>query len=87
MPLWMLSGTVVSADHQLGQAGLMRRRPARVPAARSGFAGFRFPPKMIMVAVPWYLRYALSYRDVEELLAERGITVDQLTPRSYTTRS
>jgi hypothetical protein len=32
-----------------------------------------------MVAVRWYLRYGLSYRDVEELLAERGITVDQPT--------
>jgi IS6 family transposase len=29
-----------------------------------------------MVAVRWYLRYGLSYRDVEELLAERGIEVD-----------
>jgi hypothetical protein len=29
-----------------------------------------------MVAVRWYLRYGLSYRDVEELLAERGIMVD-----------
>jgi transposase-like protein len=36
-------------------------------------AGFRFPPDVIMIAVRWYLRYALSYRDVEELLAERGI--------------
>jgi hypothetical protein len=44
-------GTVASADHQLGQAGLMRPRPARVPAPRSGFAGFRFPPDIIMVAV------------------------------------
>ena len=35
-----------------------------------------------MVAVRWYLRYGLSYRDVEELLAERGITVDHLMPRS-----
>jgi transposase-like protein len=32
-----------------------------------------------MVAVRWYLRYALSYREVEELLAERGITVDHVT--------
>ena len=64
------------------QAGLMRRRPVRVPASRSGFAGFRFPPEVIMVAVRWYLRYGLSYRDVEELLAERGITVDHLMPRS-----
>ncbi|HKR49537.1 MAG TPA: IS6 family transposase [Pseudonocardiaceae bacterium] len=57
----------------------MRRHPARVPVPRSGFAGFRFPSDVIMVAVRWYLRYGLSYRDVEELLAERGITVDHVT--------
>jgi transposase, IS6 family len=34
---------------------------------------------VISVAVRWYLRYGLSYRDVEELLAERGITVDHVT--------
>jgi transposase-like protein len=45
----------------------------------SGFAGFRFPPDAIMVAVRWYLRYNLSYRDVEELLAERGVGVDHVT--------
>jgi transposase-like protein len=33
----------------------------------------------IVVAVRWYLRYGLSYRDVEELLAERGIEVDHVT--------
>ena len=32
-----------------------------------------------MLAVRWYLRYCLSYRDVEELLAERGIVVDHVT--------
>ena len=32
-----------------------------------------------MLAVRWYLRYGLSYRDVEELLAQRGITVDHVT--------
>ena len=46
---------------------------------RSGFAGFRFPPEVITVAVRWYLRYRLSYRDVEELLAERGVEVDHVT--------
>lgn len=60
-----------------GQAGLMCRRPARVSTPRSGFAGFHFPPEVIMMAVRWYLRCGLSYRDVEELLAERGIAVDQ----------
>ena len=34
---------------------------------------------MIGVAVRWYLRYGLSYRDLEELLAQRGIAVDHLT--------
>jgi hypothetical protein len=43
------------------------------------FAGFRFPAEVIVVAVRWYLRYGLSYRDVEELLAERGIEVDHVT--------
>jgi transposase, IS6 family len=46
---------------------------------RSAFAGFRFPPDVIVVAVRWYLRFGLSYRDVEELLAERGIEVDHVT--------
>ncbi len=32
-----------------------------------------------MVAVRWYLRYGLSYRDVKELLAERGSDVDHVT--------
>jgi transposase-like protein len=41
--------------------------------------GYRFPREVIGVAVRWYLRYGLSYRDVEELLAERGITVDHVT--------
>jgi IS6 family transposase len=57
----------------------MRRRSHRVPAVRSSFAGFRFPPDVITLAVRWYLRYGLSYRDVEELPAERGITVDHVT--------
>lgn len=43
------------------------------------FAGFRFPPDVILLAVRWYLRYGLSYRDVEELLAERGVEVDHVT--------
>ena len=36
-------------------------------------------PEVIVVAVRWYLRYGLSYRDVEELLAERGVEVDHVT--------
>jgi transposase-like protein len=54
-----------------------RSRPSTPP--RSAFAGFRFPSDVIVVAVRWYLRFGLSYRDVEELLAERGIRVDHVT--------
>jgi transposase-like protein len=50
-----------------------------VSAPSSALAGFRFPREVITVAVRWYLRYGLSYRDVEELLCERGITVDHVT--------
>ena len=46
---------------------------------RSAFAGFCFPPDVIVLAVRWYLRFGLSSRDVEELLTERGIEVDSVT--------
>ncbi len=48
-------------------------------SSTSAFAGYRFPREVISLAVRWYLRYGLSYRDVEELLAERGVTVDHVT--------
>jgi hypothetical protein len=55
------------------------RRPRPAPIARSAFAGFRFPPDVIVLAVRWYLRFGPSYRDVEELLTERGVEVDDVT--------
>jgi transposase, IS6 family len=63
------------------------RRAVRVRRGRSGRAHveavgvrwFRFPPEVITVAVGWYLRYGLSYRDVEEMLAEWGVEVDHVT--------
>jgi IS6 family transposase len=53
---------------------VINSRPASSPPA-----GYRFPREVIAVAVRWYLRYGLSYRDVEELVAERGIEVDHVT--------
>jgi IS6 family transposase len=38
-----------------------------------------FAPEVILCAVRWYLRYSLSYRDVQELLVERGLEVDHTT--------
>ena len=59
----------------------MRRRRSRPPVDLGGsaFTGFRFPSEVIVLAVRWYLRYGLSYRDLEELLAERGVEVDHVT--------
>src|ERR1019366_6379047 len=59
----------------------MKRRRHLVPSVRelSAFAGFRFPPEVILLAVRWYLRFGLSYRDLEELLAEPGVEVDHVT--------
>jgi IS6 family transposase len=39
----------------------------------------QFEPEVILLAVGWYLRFSLSYRDVEELLAERGFLADHVT--------
>jgi hypothetical protein len=39
----------------------------------------QFEPEVILLAVGWYLRFSLSYRNVEELLAERGLHADHVT--------
>ena len=43
----------------------------------------RFPPVVIQHAVWLYLRFTLSYRDVEDLLAERGLDISYETVRSW----
>src|SRR5947208_16734917 len=47
------------------------------------YRGHRFPPIVIQHAMWLYLRFTLSYRDVEELLAERGLDVSYETVRSW----
>jgi transposase-like protein len=39
-----------------------------------------FLPEIILLNVRWYCRYSISYRDLEEMMQERGVEVD--TPRS-----
>jgi hypothetical protein len=39
----------------------------------------QFEPEVILLALGWYLRFSLSYRNVEELLAERGLHADHVT--------
>jgi len=47
------------------------------------YAGYRCPREIIAHAVWRYFRFALSYRDVEELLAERGVIVTDETVRQW----
>jgi len=67
-------GTVALVDWRLAETGAVTSS-----GSSSMFAGFRFPREVISVAVRWYLRYGLSYRDVEVLLAKRGVTVDHVS--------
>jgi putative transposase len=52
--------------------------------AASSYAGFRFPQEIISHAVWLYFRFSLSFRDVEDLLAERGVVVSYETIRQWT---
>ena len=47
------------------------------------YSGYRFPPEIIQHAIWLYLRFTLSFRDVEDLLSERGITVSYETIRRW----
>src|SRR5260221_1709024 len=49
------------------------------PSVCDLFKWRQFEPEIILLAVGWYLRFSLSYRDVEELLAERGFFSDHVT--------
>ena len=48
-------------------------------AAQSLFKWRQFLPEIILLNVRWYCRYALSYRDLEEMMQERGVAVDHST--------
>ena len=46
---------------------------------QSPFKWRHFEAEIILLCVRWYLRYSLSYRDLEEMMAERGLRVDHTT--------
>jgi transposase-like protein len=50
---------------------------------RISYSGYRFPPEIIQQAIWLYLRFTLSLRDVEDLLAERGVTVSYESIRRW----
>src|SRR5688500_13288735 len=43
------------------------------------FRSYRFPAEVILWAVRWYLQFPISYRDLERMLADRGVKVDHTT--------
>ena len=47
--------------------------------SQSPFKWRHFLPEIILLCVRWYLRYPLSYRNLEEMMAERGLQVDHST--------
>ena len=47
--------------------------------AKDDFKGRHFEAALIVQAVSWYLRFPRSYRDIEEMLLERGLEVDHST--------
>ena len=51
--------------------------------AKINYSGYRFPPVIIQQAIWLYARFTLSFRDVEDLLAERGIAVSYETVRRW----
>jgi transposase-like protein len=50
---------------------------------RSPYSGYRFPPEIISYCVWLYFRFSVSYRDIEELMAERGVTVTYESIRAW----
>jgi transposase-like protein len=46
---------------------------------KSSFKWRHFEPTIILLCVRWYCRYSLSYRDLEEMMRERGLSVDHVT--------
>jgi hypothetical protein len=83
-------GSVALADRSPGgeAVGMKRYRSSPASALKgSAFAGYRFPPEVIILAVRWYLRFGLSNRDLEEILTERGIEVDHVSLYRWVQRS
>jgi putative transposase len=58
----------------------------RTPMTRISYKRHRFPPTVIQYAVWLYFRFTLSFRDVEEMLAQRGIDVRYETVRAWTVK-
>jgi hypothetical protein len=70
---------IVTAIRACGLAGSSVAKGMK----KISYIGYRFPPEIIQQAIWLYLRFTLSFRDVEDLLAERGIAVSYETIRRW----
>ena len=77
--------TKLFGGHCHGARGLRRSRwpGSRTRMNKISYSGYRFPPEIIQQAIWLYLRFTLSLRDVEDLLAERGVAVFYETVRRW----
>jgi putative transposase len=50
------------------------------------FKGAHYPREVILYAVFFYVRYGVSYRDLEEIMAERGVSLDHATLNRWVVR-
>src|SRR6516164_7372613 len=73
-PGWLCQDNRIARRRDDGYAAAM---------AKISYRRHRFPPVIIQHAVWLYLRFTLSYRDVEELLAERGLDISYETVRCW----
>ena len=70
-----LQGCDVRMDHLDGK----HRTGSPIMPSDNPFKWRQFEPALILQCVRWYLRYALSYRDLEDMMRERGLCVDHTT--------
>jgi D-lactate dehydrogenase, membrane binding len=52
---------------------------ATMNKSKNEFGGRHFTAEVILWAVRWYLQFPISYRDLERMLADRGVSVDHTT--------
>ena len=65
---------------------LLRLIPQLVRIMAIDFKGCHYPKSVVLYAVAFYLRYPVSYRDLEEIMAERGVDIDHATLNRWVVR-
>lgn len=56
------------------------------PSDMLSFKRMRFPTDIVLVCIRWYVAYPLSYRHIEEIMEERGVSVDHSTINRWAIR-